>query len=92
MKNDEGKLQWSLIPFKQLEPVVKVLEEGVKKYGRENWKTVEKRRFKDALLRHVLSYIGGEEVDAEDGLSALAHIICNCLFLEYLQNNEKPEN
>ena len=30
-KNDEGKLQWSLMPFEQLEEVVKVLMNGAKR-------------------------------------------------------------
>ena len=84
VKNDEGKLQWSLMPFEQLEEVVKVLMNGAKKYSRDNWKKCDDfDRYKDALMRHVTSYIKGEKLDSEDGLSHLAHAICNCLFLMY---------
>ena len=31
VKNDEGKLQWSLMPYEQLEDVVRVLMAGAKK-------------------------------------------------------------
>lgn len=89
VKNDEGKLQWSLMPFKQLEDVVRVLMNGAKKYGRENWRKCDDiSRYKDALMRHVTSYIEGECNDPEDGLSHMAHAICNCLFLMWFQKQE----
>ena len=86
-KNDEGKLQWSLMPFEQLEDVIKVLMKGAEKYGAGNWKKCDDfRRYEDALMRHVTSYIKGEKDDdgeGGDGLPHLAHAICNCLFLMY---------
>ena len=33
-----GKLQWSMVDFKSLEDMVRVLEFGAKKYSRDNWK------------------------------------------------------
>lgn len=90
IKKDEGKLQWSLMPFEQLEEVVKVLMNGAKKYSRDNWKKCDDtNRYKDALERHVVSYIKGEKKDAEDNLSHLAHAICNCLFLMYFDKEEQ---
>ena len=86
-KNDKGKLQWSLMPFEQLEDVVRVLENGAAKYSRDNWKKCDNfDRYKDALMRHVTAYIKGEKDDNGedgDGLPHLAHAICNCLFLMY---------
>ena len=87
LKNDKGKLQWSLMPFEQLEDVVRVLMAGATKYGRENWKKCDDiSRYKDALMRHVTAYIKGEERDPEDNLPHLAHAICNCLFLQYFDS------
>ena len=34
---NQGKLRWSLVHFKSLEPLVRVLEFGAKKYGDYNW-------------------------------------------------------
>lgn len=88
-KADEGKLQWSLMPFEQLEDVVRVLMNGAKKYARDNWKKCDDiNRYKDALMRHVVSYIKGEKNDPEDNLSHLAHAMCNCLFLMYFDKKE----
>ena len=86
-KNDEGKLQWSLMPFEHLEEVVRVLMKGAEKYGKDNWKKCDDtNRYKDALMRHIVSYNKGEKNDHEDGLPHLAHAICNCLFLMYFDS------
>lgn len=86
-KADDGKLQWSLMPFEQLEDVVRVLMNGAKKYSVDNWKKCDDvKRYKDALMRHVVSYIKGEQNDPEDNLSHLAHAICNCLFLQWFDS------
>ena len=87
VKNDNGKLQWSLMPFEQLEDTVRVLMKGAEKYSRDNWKKGDDvNRYKDALMRHVTAYIKGEERDPEDNLPHLAHAICNCLFLQYFDS------
>lgn len=91
VKADSGKLQWSLLPFEELKDVVKVLMLGAKKYSPDNWKKCDDvKRYKDALMRHVISYVSGDERDEESGLSHLAHAICNCLFLMWF-NNQKGE-
>jgi hypothetical protein len=70
--------------------MAKVLTFGANKYGVENWKLGDSpeniRRYKDALLRHVLAYTSGELVDPETGLSHAYHAACNLMFLDYLQN------
>lgn len=94
-KNDEGKLEWSLLPFEQLEDVVRVLMNGAEKYSRDNWKKCDDvNRYKDALMRHVVSYIEGEKFDKGkdgDNLHHLAHAICNCLFLLWFDKKETDE-
>lgn len=95
-KADEGKLKWSLMPFEQLKQVVSVLMKGAKKYSPDNWKKCDDlSRYKDALMRHVVSYIEGEKIDdiqkGGDGLPHLAHAICNCLFLMWFDDNKKEE-
>lgn len=95
VKNDSGKLEWSLMPFKQLEDVVRVLMFGAKKYSRDNWKKCDDvNRYKDALMRHVTAYIEGEKFDkgkGGDNLPHLAHAICNCLFLLWFDQAETEE-
>lgn len=92
VKNDSGKLQWSLLPFNELKDVVKVLMLGAKKYTPDNWKKCDDvTRYKDALMRHIISYISGETEDDESHLSHLAHAICNCLFLMYFDNTKEEK-
>lgn len=95
VKNDSGKLEWSLMPFKQLEDVVRVLMFGADKYSRDNWKKCDDtNRYKDALMRHVTAYIEGEKFDKGndgDNLHHLAHAICNCLFLLWFDQKETDE-
>lgn len=82
-KADDGKLQLSLVPTEGIRAVARVRMFGTKKYGDpDNWKQVEKQRYKDALLRHVLEYMDNEDaVDEESGLLALEHLLCNGFFL-----------
>ena len=90
IKADSGKLQWSLLPFEELKDVVRVLMLGAKKYTPDNWKKCDDvTRYKDALMRHVISYVNGDTTDDESGLSHLAHAVCNCLFLMYFDNTKK---
>jgi len=92
-KNDSGKLQWSLLPFEQMEDVVRVLMNGAEKYSRDNWqKCDDTNRYVDALLRHVIAYKNGQKNDTGkdgDGLPHLAHAVCNCLFLMWFDSNTK---
>lgn len=92
IKFDNDKRQWDLLPWKELEEVVKVLEHGAKKYSPDNWKYVKPvSRYTEALLRHVIAYAQDEKIDPVDkggsGLSHLAHAICCCLFLMWNDNN-----
>ena len=93
VKNDSGKLEWSLMPFAQLEDVVRVLMNGAKKYSVDNWKKCDDtKRYEDALMRHVVAYVKGDKVDSEDNISHLAHAVCNCLFLMYFDKEKSNDN
>ena len=82
-KADAGKLQISLVPTQFIRDVAKVRMYGNEKYhSPANWVTVEKQRYIDALLRHILQYIDNNNaIDDESGLSALSHAACNIAFL-----------
>lgn len=95
-KADSGKLQWSLLPFAELEEVIKVLMKGASKYSPDNWKKCDAtKRYEDALMRHVVAYIKGDKIDevsqGGDGLPHLAHAICNCLFLMWFDNQKEKK-
>jgi hypothetical protein len=95
IKLDQGKLRYTLLPFKAITEVVKVLEFGAKKYEKDNWQKVTngKERYLDAALRHLVAYLAGEAVDKESGLHHLAHATCCILFTLWLDlTSQKDAN
>lgn len=84
-----GKAQLSLILEAQqgLTEAARVLEFGAKKYARGNWhKGLSHTRICDSLLRHLTSYLSGEDVDPESGCKHVGHILVNALFLAEMVN------
>jgi len=92
-KNDEGKLRMDLLPFESLEKVAEVLTYGAEKYADNNWKFVPDavQRYEAALLRHLSAYKKGEQRDQESGLSHLAHLATNALFLLWFNGRETAD-
>lgn len=90
-KYDSDKIRWDLVPFGALESVAKIITFGAKKYGENNWKTLEnfEDRYFAAFMRHIMSWRQGEEADPESGEPHLAHAMCNLLFL--LDGGEKTK-
>lgn len=92
-KFDQGKPDWSLVPFEALEGMVKVLEFGAKKYDSWNWTTdggFKWTRVLSSCFRHLFAWARGQDLDPESGLSHIHHAQCNLLFLAfYLGNKEK---
>jgi len=86
IRYDQGKTDWSLMPFEAVEEINRVLEFGAKKYAAHNWKTgdgFKYTRVLNSLLRHIFAWSRGEDRDPESGLSHLAHAGCNVIFLLY---------
>jgi hypothetical protein len=85
VKHDNGKLEWSLLPIKPIQWLIKVLMYGKAKYGANNWQMLDNfnNRYYDALQRHITAWKDGEECDKESGLPHLAHAFCNILFLTW---------
>ncbi len=92
IKYDEDKLDWSLMPLKPLESVVRLLMFGAKKYKPNNWMNVlPKERYYNALLRHLFLWFQGEKIDPDSGLSHLTAVICNAIFLWWHDDKEDSE-
>ena len=93
-KADSGKLQLSLVPTQIIKDVAEVRMYGNRKYGSsDDWKTVEMRRYVDALLRHTLEFVDNpESVDAESGIPHYKHMACNMAFIcEMMAGRVKKE-
>jgi len=85
---NNGKPKWSLIDFKSLVSLVKVLEFGATKYGKFNWtKGLLTTEICESMLRHIFAYLDGEDKDEESGLPIEGHIFCNAMFLSYMIKN-----
>jgi hypothetical protein len=82
-KFDGNKLEYGLLPPFALEATVDVLTFGAQKYERDNWKRVpdSKRRYFDAMERHIWAWKKGEQLDPESGKHHLAHAMCCLMFL-----------
>lgn len=89
-KYDAGKPRVDLLidgcPM-ALESISQVLTFGAKKYADHNWQHVPdgEKRYKAAMMRHVLASSRGEKTDSETGISHLAHAACCILFMLELE-------
>jgi hypothetical protein len=80
-KHDQEKPMLAIMPIEALEAVGRVMTFGMKKYSADNWrKGFQYRRTLSAALRHIFSFLKGEDLDPETGESHLAHAACCVLF------------
>lgn len=86
----DGKPMWELLPLPDIEDVVKVYTFGAQKYGPHTWRHLPDglQRYKAALLRHLVSFDRGEEIDEESGLPALAHMAWNAIAMLSVWHDE----
>jgi hypothetical protein len=79
---NEGKRRWGLLSYPALGELVKVLEYGAKKYASWNWeKGLSFTDTFECLQRHAIAWYNGEDKDQETGVSHMAHVLCNAMFL-----------
>lgn len=89
VKNDAGKIDWTLVPFDGIVGIIPVREMGVRKYGhRDNWRLCDDpSRYLKAAFRHMIAHESGELLDAESGLPHLDHALCSLAFYQALVRN-----
>jgi len=82
-KADAGKLMLTLVPRQIIRDIAEVRMYGTQKYhSPDNWKKVEKDRYKNAAFRHFLAYLDDPmAVDEESGIPHLKHLATNIAFL-----------
>jgi hypothetical protein len=82
LRFNEGKSKWGLLSWPALRELVAVLEFGARKYASWNWsKGLSWSECFESLQRHLISWYQGEDKDPETGLSHIAHVMCNAMFL-----------
>lgn len=85
LRYNTGKLKWSLVSWKALGPMVRVLMFGAEKYDDHNWKKgLNWTEILESMQRHMNAFIDGEDDDPESKLSHVGHILCNAMFLSYM--------
>lgn len=72
------------------EAVAAVLTFGAKKYTPNNWQKCEdKGRYIAALGRHLNAMLKDDTFDEESGLPHMDHVLCNLMFLEWFDDQDK---
>lgn len=91
IKHDNEKPRWSLLPAGCVAAVVRVLTFGSKKYADDNWKLVPdaRKRYYDAMHRHIEAWWDGERADPETGEHHMAHAVCCAFFIMWLDDSKK---
>jgi len=83
----EDKLDYTLLPIPALNRITQHYVNGLKKYGRDNWKKLSTpddiERYKQSMFRHLIQYLEGQ--DNEDHLAA---VVWNAMALLYFEEKE----
>lgn len=83
VKYDQEKPDWSLLPWRAAEEVVRVLMFGARKYSPDNWRRVPglQARYRNAAQRHLVEDRKGLRFDPESGRRVLAHAVASLMFV-----------
>lgn len=83
---DDGKPPLANLPPEGLRAVARVQAYGHRKYKDFNnyRKGMEASRQVSCIIRHLMAYMDGEDLDPESKEHHVAHAACRCMFL--LQN------
>jgi len=87
---NEGKVDWSQVDLTLLEPMIRVLMYGEKKYHKYNWKKgAPISELIGCLMRHLTSFMDGEDIDKESGQPHLGHAMSNLMMMINTMKNRK---
>jgi len=88
-KFDKQKLRIDLISIPALLGVSAAYTHGATKYGDRNWeKGFKYTRLYGALLRHLFSFMLGEDIDKESGLNTIDQVVWNAMALSHFQKTK----
>ena len=93
-KLDAGKQIAGELVFsfpRAMQALIEVATFGAKKYSRSGFLSVPDahKRYMDALMRHLLAYGSGEEMDPESGMPHMWHALWNAAALVELKRREE---
>lgn len=85
VKDDKAKpILPNLLPVRAVNEILKVLKFGADKYAPFNWlkgKGMPYSQLYNAMERHKILWVLGEDIDKESGLLHLAHMATGSIFL-----------
>jgi hypothetical protein len=83
LRFNEGKLDYSLLEPYAIQELVRVFNEGSKKYAKNNWLNggMDYSKLIASLKRHIAAFEMGEDLDIETGCHHMAHAAWNALGL-----------
>lgn len=88
------KIPFHALPFAVIAELAVAHGEGALKYGRHNWRESEVvvSTYYAAALRHIFSFIEGEDIDPESGLSHVTKAIASLCVLRDAQISGRAED
>ncbi|MCK9370558.1 DUF5664 domain-containing protein [Candidatus Dojkabacteria bacterium] len=93
MRFTAGKLPLDELDPQFLEEMFAVISYGQKKYARMNWmKGAPATQYFGCIMRHLLKWYKGEDIDEESGCTHLGHIACNIMMCMYSLRTNKNNN
>lgn len=77
------KLGFQSVPSSSIAYLAKAMNDGARKYGEKNWRESEviMSIYLDATMRHLLSFMDGEDIAEDSKIEHLAHIMANCAII-----------
>lgn len=91
VKYDDEKPKLGLVPPKAIIQIGKAMTFGAKKYNNYNYKSgkgLDWDQYYNALLRHLMSWMDGENLDPESKLNHLSHMgACAVMLIDAVQSN-----
>lgn len=85
----EGKINYLLIPHEATRRVAQHYTNGLKKYGKDNWKLLDDpesiERFKISADRHLRAYLNHETPEEDHAAAAIFNIMALIYFEEQVQ-------
>ena len=71
----DRKVPLHLVPAPAMVSIAMGLKDGARKYGAFNWRTltVEAETYLGAILRHLMAWQDGEDIDPDSGNPHLSH-------------------
>lgn len=90
LRLNQGKIQTREIDPAFILGMAKVLTESRSKYPHFNWaKPTKLSTPYESMMRHILAFQQGEDIDPDDGLPHLLKAAVNIMFMNYHVSNNK---